>query len=223
MDKGILKACFMGGLPAAGKSYSISVITSGQIEPRVVNTDKYVEFLKAFNIDAWEGVKDKVKRLTKNQLAMNLNSLLPLWVDGTSSNPSSLLRRKGILSSIGYDTAMVWVETSLETSLERAKKRKREVPEEFIRQVYEKSQSLKPYYQKEFRTFLTINNDDGELTDKVILKAYKKMNSFFNSPIQNPIGTRLVDNMREQGHKYLVDTKHYDMNFIKKLVSTWYK
>lgn len=38
-DKGIFKAAFMSGSSAAGKSYVISRITSGSIEPRIVNTD----------------------------------------------------------------------------------------------------------------------------------------------------------------------------------------
>ena len=44
-DKGILKACFMAGTPGAGKTYTISKVKSGQIEPRMVNTDKWTEFI----------------------------------------------------------------------------------------------------------------------------------------------------------------------------------
>jgi hypothetical protein len=38
-DKGIFKAVFMSGSSASGKSYVISKITSGQIQPRMVNSD----------------------------------------------------------------------------------------------------------------------------------------------------------------------------------------
>lgn len=222
-DKGILKSIFLGGSPGAGKSHTLTKISSGDINPKVVNTDTWTEFLKAFKYDLWSKVEDKIKYLTKTQLALYLNSMLPLWIDGTSANPSSLLRRKGILSSIGYDTAMVWVNTSLETSIKRAKKREREVPEEIIRDIYEKSVNLKPYYKKEFRDFWVINNDDGELTDKVVLNSFKKTTSFFSSPLKNPIGIKLIDDMKEMGHKYLTDTEQYDMQFIKKLVNTWYQ
>lgn len=220
-DKGILKACFMAGFPGSGKSYVITTITSGQLEPRIINTDKYVEFLKAYKASEWNKVEDRVKLLTKNQLVLNLNSMLPLWVDGTSSNPSSLARRNGILKSIGYDTAMIWVDTSIETSIERAKKRKREVTEKDIRKIYNKLEGLKTYYSKDFRHFTEILNDEGELTEKVILQAFKKVTSFFNSPIENPIGQKLVKKMRSRGEKYLTDGE-YTKAFLKKLVSTWY-
>jgi len=226
-DKGIFKACFMCGTPAAGKSYVISKISDGSIEPRIVNTDKMLEFLKSYKADEWFDVADRVKQTTKSQLSLYLNSMLPLWVDGTSSKPNSLLKRNGILKSIGYDTALIWVDTSLETSLERAKKRfedgGREVPEEFIKSTYKKLQGLKKYYSSEFKNFTEILNDDGELIDKVVLQAYKKMSSFFNSSLKNPIGINLINEMKEKGQKYLVDTDEYDKGYLDKLVSNWYR
>lgn len=84
-DKGILKSCFMGGSPGSGKSYTINKIKAGTIEPRVVNTDKFTEFLATYmnvNInqvmDNWSMYKENIKKLTKNQLSLYLNSMLPL-------------------------------------------------------------------------------------------------------------------------------------------------
>ena len=92
-DKGIFKAIFMAGTPGAGKSYVINKINDGKIQPRIVNTDKLTEYFgKGENVN-WEIYGEKIQNITKNQLAFYLNSLLPLWIDGTSSNPSALLRR----------------------------------------------------------------------------------------------------------------------------------
>jgi len=225
-DKGILKGCFMAGNPGAGKSYSLTKIKSGQIEPRIVNTDKFVEFLgKELGLDKiaqeWGKYGKRIKQLNNNQLAMYLNSLLPLWIDGTSSSPNSVFRRQGILKSIGYDTAMIWVETSLETALKRNRQRDRQVPDEFIEETYEKIQDLKPYYKSEFKNFFEIRNDEGELNNETILEAYRKVNSFFNSDVENPIGKKLIKEMRKKGHKYLIDTEEYEMKSIKRLVSSW--
>jgi len=227
MDRGIFKAVFMAGTPASGKSYVLTKISDGAIEPRIVNTDKMTEFLKAFKAEDWFSVEDTVKKTTKNQLSLYLNSMLPLWIDGTSSKASSLLKRSGILKSLGYDVALIWVDTSLETSLERAKKRfesgGREVEEKVIRKIFKELDGLKSYYSSEFRNFTEILNDDGELVDKVVLQAYKKMSSFFNSPLKNPIGVKTVKKMKENGHKYLVDTDDVDMIYLNKLISSWYR
>jgi tRNA uridine 5-carbamoylmethylation protein Kti12 len=129
------------------------------------------------------------------------------------------MRRKGILESMGYDVSMVFVSTSLETSLKRNQQRERKVDEDFLKETYEQMNKLKPYYSSQFRPFLEVNNDVGELTDDVVISAYKKMESFFKSPLKNPIGISLRDELLETGKKYLVEHPDYDMGYINKLVN----
>ena len=229
-DKGILKACFMAGTPGAGKTYTISKVKSGQIEPRMVNTDKWTEFIaQQFGMTPndiakdWRAYQAKIKSLSVNQLALYINSLLPLWIDGTSSKPQSVFRRQGILKSIGYDTAIIWVDTNIETAIKRNAQRERSVPEDFLRDVYKRIRKLKDYYRNEFRFFYEVNNDEGELNNDAVLQAFRKVSGFFNSPLENPIGKQLIDDMREQGHKYLADTEDYNIKVLQRLVKGWYR
>lgn len=196
-DKGIFKAVFMAGHPGAGKTFTLNKIKSGQVEPRWVNTDKlYIEkdrldkmamdsrfkdFAAQWS-DGWENIRGDVKRINRNQLALYLNSILPLAVDGTSNSIAVTLRRKGLLESFGYDTAMVFVKTSLETAINRAEERGktmgRKVDPDFIRQAYEQIEKAKRYYRSTFNDWNEVSNDDGELTESVILNAFKHMSSF---------------------------------------------
>ena len=221
-DKGIMKCMFMAGQPGAGKSYTINNIKSGNLDPRVVNIDKFVEYFKAYSDEDWEKHGEIAKLLTKNQFALYLNGLLPLWVDCTSSSAPAVLRRKGILSSLGYDTGMIWVNCSLETALKRAAQRERVVPDDHIKETYETIQKMKTYYQQEFKFFLEIDNDDGELTNDIILKAFKKTTNFFMSPIENPIGKELIENMKSKGKKYLTENG-YSIENVQKLIDAWYR
>jgi len=115
LDKGIFKACYMAGHSGSGKSYTLSKIKSGSIEPRIVNVDKYIEY---FGKDYEKAFYDKSKILLTNQLTLYVDSVLPLAVDVTASSPNSVVRRYGILDYFGYDQAMVFVNCSLETALE---------------------------------------------------------------------------------------------------------
>lgn len=232
-DKGIFKACFMSGSAASGKSYVISKISSGSIEPRIVNSDTWTEYYMKFEKGSteedfdwdgfWSTYKGRVKQLTKAQLVNYLNSMLPMWIDSTSTKSNATLRRKGILQSLGYDVAMVFVDTPVDTAIKRNKARGRTVPEEFLVKAYKDAQNLKKYYASEFRHFTEILNGEGELIDKVILDAYKKMSGFFTSKIENPIGKRLKEEMIENGWKYLVETPEYDMQYLKKLTDNWFR
>jgi hypothetical protein len=74
------------------------------------------------------------------------------------------------------------VQINVEDAVRRANKRSREVPEEFIREVFDTLSKNKQYYKSHFHFFHEIPNSDGELTDKVILSAYKSVSNFFKSP-----------------------------------------
>ena len=221
-DKGIFKAVFMTGTPGAGKSYVINKIKSGSIEPRIVNTDKMTEFFKAYGYDKWQEYKDKVKNISKRQLINYWNSMLPLWVDGTSSNSVSLFTRDDILKDIGYDTAMIWIDTPLKDALERAEKRERPVDPEFIKETYKRLMKLKLYYASKFKNFTEILNGEGELIDKVIFQSYKKMERFFLSPLKNKRGQKAIEIMRDNGWKYLLDGV-YDKNYLNSQSNKWYQ
>ena len=225
-DKGIFKAVFMAGHPGAGKTYTLSKIKSGSIEPRVINTDLLFPFFKDQWGKEWGQIRDKVKSLSRNRLVLHLNSMLPMAVDGTAVRATIILRRKSILETMGYDTAMVFVNTSLETAIKRAKERQartgREVTEDFIRESYAKVNKLKQFYRNKFMDWIEVSNDEGELTNSVITKAFKHMDRFYNSPISNPIGKEYVEEMKENGWKYL-SPNVMSMDVIESTANAWYK
>lgn len=222
LDKGIFKAVFMGGIPGSGKTYTFSKIKSGQIEPRIVNTDKSFPLFKEYWNDDWGKINLKVKTITKNQLALYINSVLPLAIDGTANETSVVLKRNGLLESFGYDTAMLFVNTSLETAIKRAGLRERQVDIDFIKKVYEQSEKSKNFYRGRFSTFIEVNNDEGELNEKVILHAFKFMNKFYGSNIINPVGKEYKRRMMENGWKYLVPNI-YTIEEIQQVLTSWYK
>lgn len=227
-DKGLFKAVFVCGIPGAGKSYTTAKLTDGAIQPRIVNSDKVYEFLgKKGAVDithadaAWTEVGSKVQQTTSSMLAQYINGMLPLFIDSTSSSPANLLRRKGILESFGYDCALVWVDVDLETALTRAKQRKREVPEEFIRATYEQATKAREYLMSRFDMVLPLSNSDGQLTDAVLHQAFKSSTAFFNGELQNYIGIDTLDKLKQSGEKYLAPTVRSPQQ-IQHGVAAWY-
>ena len=215
-DIGILKAVFMIGSPGSGKSYVLHQISSGRIPARIVNTDKFFEFFG--NSPAF---KDKSIQLTTSQLTNYLNSMLPLFIDSTSSNPNNLIRRKGLLESIGYDVAAVFVRTDLDQAIARVHQRERKVPTDFIIKVHNQIEGLKDFYKGHFSTYYEVSNNDGELTNAAVLSAFKKVSHFFLEPIHNPLGKNLVERMVAAKEKYL-SPNIYSVEYLRTLVSVWY-
>lgn len=220
-DKGIFKAAFFGGQSGAGKSYVLKKITSGQIEPRIVNVDTWIEHLHA-EYDTPEHNKSKI--LTMSQLYLYVNSCLPLFIDSTSTNQLQVIKRYNILENIGYDLAMVWINVSLETSLNRVKIRNekglRIVPLAAAEKYYYKSLEVKSFLKNKFPIFYEIDNDDGKLTDDIVIEAFRKLTGFFNSPITNPIGIENVNKMKASGYKYLSEL--ISEQKLKSIMRDWY-
>jgi shikimate kinase len=226
-DRGIFKAVFVVGIPGSGKSYTGKKI-SGAIQPRVINTDIATEYLtlktgRRVNSMNWIAFQDQTHRITKGMLGNYLNGMLPLLIDGTSNSAENILQRAGILKSLGYDVGMVFVDTPLETALKRAATRQeRDVDPEFIQQVYKRSAENKEFFKQEFSSFFAeIKNDEGELTDAVLRKAFASMTNFYDAPIANPIGKRMAEKIRSQKSKYLSDVM--DADVIKHKIDGWYK
>lgn len=229
-DKGIFKAIFVVGIPGAGKTFTIKQINSS-LRARVVCTDIAVEFLakkykKPVNTETWPDFQDTANKLTKAGLSGYLNGVLPLFIDGTSNNISQILHRAGLLESLGYDIGMVFVSASLATAIKRAearaKQNNRHVDADFIRRVYAEAEDNKEYFKSKFNFFKEIKNDENELSNETLLKAFRKVDDFFNSPIKNPIGVRRADEMREKNIKYLTPSI-VTADTLERKVEGWYQ
>lgn len=229
-DKGVLKAIFVLGIPGAGKSYTVKRL-SGQVSPRVVNTDKAAEYLsskvgKAITSGTWGEFKDKSIRITKNALSNYIDGILPLFIDGTSNDASNLLHRMGILESLGYDVGIVYVKTSLNTAIKRAAERAdeigRQVDEDFIRQVFERNDENIEFLRSKVSFFKQINNDDMQLTDDVMAEAFKRTQEFFTKPVTNPIGQRLLERMKSEKQAYL-SPNIIPKDVLDRKIDGWYK
>lgn len=230
-DKGVYKALFVIGSAGAGKSYTISNL-HGVISPKIVNTDRFLEFyakkigVKA-TTDNWRTLfRDKTKQTTKSMTMNYLNGMLPLFVDSTSNDVSNIISRAAVLESIGYDVGYVFVNADIETVLKRVQERNksgdREVDLDFVKRAHEKSITDIEFLKNKSDFFLEINNSEGELSNEIMLNAFKKAQEFFNSPLKNPIGKRNIEKLKNEKEKYLIPTIFSDEELERK-VERWYK
>ncbi len=226
-DKGLFKAVFILGIPGAGKSTVIRQITDGAIHPRVVNTDKQVEFLhRQGKIDAsdpkhWDQVGDKVQKLVVSQLALYVNAMVPLYIDTTSASSQAVLRRKGLLESFGYDVMAVWVDVDVETARERVRARnnQRHVDDDHVVKSHEHASKTRDFVLSRFEHSIIVNNDaNGNTVD---LSVFKKIRDFYLSPLANPIGAEYVQTVKDRNEKYLSDSL-MSINRLQGMADAWY-
>jgi len=207
-DKVLFKVLFLAGIPGSGKSTTLKKITSGSLNVRIVNVDKYVEHSNIEGNLYGTEVYEKARGQVRNELYLLANGLLPIIIDGTSSKHFQTIKRRQVLEKIGYDCGMVVINVSLEKARERIEKRnkilKRKVSLDALDQLFNDLEDSKKKYREEFDFYLEIDNNNWIISNNDIMSAFKKSYQFFTSPVENPIGRAIIDRMKEQKLKYLV-------------------
>jgi predicted kinase len=187
-DPHIFKAVFMAGSPGAGKS-TIANKLFGGTGLKVLNVDSFWQLYKGLGK---QGNYSRYWELYKVQEKNFLAGRLGLIIDGTAKNPERMAQVKADLESLGYDTAMVFVNTSLETSMNRVINRAktsgkdlgREIDPQFVQDAWEKTQRGLGALQSMFGgNFFIIDNNRGEPN---VAYAEKTLKRWLNKTPTNP-------------------------------------
>ena len=190
---------------AAGKFEwhdSMKKIKPGKTGPyglKVVNSDEQLEFvlMKAkmhsdmtkYSDDETmekERIREKGKKITKKREQMWINGRLGLIIDGTAKNPNKLSIQIKDLQNVGYDTYMIFVNTSLDIALQQNAGRKRRLKDEVIRLTWEEVQANKQQLSNLFPGGFVeiINNRAGE---DVFRKSFVEIGKIMKRPPTSPI------------------------------------
>ena len=180
-DPNIFKAFFLAGGPGSGKSYVVQKSTSGGL--KIVNSDEIFEkYLKQARLDfkmqagqksERDIVRSKAKAVTAKRKDNYLEGRLGLIIDGTGKDYGKISSQAAGLQQLGYDTHMIFVNTTLEVALQRNQERDRTVPEKIVIDSWKQVQSNIGKFQSFFgpKNFIIVDNDmpdkDGRLFDHV--------------------------------------------------------
>jgi hypothetical protein len=226
-DRYTFKSIFLAGGPGSGKSFIGKQMFGNEFfGAKTIACDIFVEFLlKRENLpltfDPSKDVyqlqmqqRERARRLTQNQMFNSIDACLPVLVDGTGHNYAKVTKTAAKLKEIGYDTSMVFVNTSLEVAKQRNQARERTLSDDVVVSLWKETQENLGKYQSFFsnKDFIIIDNSttyktDSEEYKQLNLKLYKAGQRILSSPLENPIGKIIVKEMRSQGVKYLHELK----------------
>ena len=199
-DPNIFKAVFLAGGPGSGKSYVVSKVVSG-MGLKVINSDEPFErYLVKAGLslkmpDEEQAERDierkRAKKVTGAKKGHAIDGRLGIIIDGTGKDYDKMIRQAAHLQELGYETSMVFVNTTLETALERNRKRDRSVPPEIAKQGWKDVQMNLPRFQRYFRKrfFVADNNLGDDLTP--ITKAVRRA---ILKKVDNPIASAWIAN-----------------------------
>ena len=197
-DPAIFKAVFLAGGPGSGKSFTIGKTGLQALGFKLINSDD--NFEKAIKkagatmdpdfiySPKGQDIRNKAKALTAKQQEMYLNGRLGLVVDGTGKNYEKIKKQARDLEALGYDTAMIFVNTNLETAVKRDSQRSRTLGAKAVEKMWAEVQKNIGKFQSLFnRNFQIVDNSEGANWQKATTDAYKKMAKFAKKTPTNKI------------------------------------
>ena len=218
-DKGIFKAVFLAGGPGSGKSYvakqifgipeKFNISMSGM---KMINQDKEYKFLlkkhgfdpewlDTYPDDVFQHITDEMRDFTRDLATERkkgyMKGKLGMIIDGTGHKFQKVKAHKKELEENGYDTYMVFVNTSLEVAQARNKERDRVLPEKVLKKSWEDTRKNLGGYKSLFGgKFALVDNSQFLDADQArhkftnLVKDY--IQQWSTEPIKNPIGQKWV-------------------------------
>ena len=218
-DKGIFKAVFLAGGPGSGKSYVaqqlfgipeiFNISMSGM---KMVNQDKeykYLlkkhgfdpEWLDTYPDDVFQHISDEMREFTRDLAVARkqgyMKGKLGMIVDGTGHKFQKVKAHKKELEENGYDTYMVFVNTSLEVAQARNKERDRVLPEKLLKKSWEDTRKNLGGYKSLFGGKFALVDNSQFLDAKTARHKFTNLvkdyiQQWSTEPIKNSIGQKWV-------------------------------
>ena len=185
-DPAIFKAVFLAGGPGSGKSFVVGKTALQALGFKLINSDDAFEkgLKKAglsmdpediFSVQG-QDVRAKSKALTGKKMERAVEGRLGLVIDGTGKDYAKIKKQVDMLRKVGYAVAMIFVNTDLDTALERNRNRSRSLPDPEVEKMWKDVQKNIGKFQNLFRDRLTIvDNSTGSDVERGTMSAYKKI------------------------------------------------
>ena len=154
-------------------------------------------------------LRSYTKKLTAMRKQGYMIGRLGMIIDGTARDVQKIAKEKKELEKMGYDTYMVFVNTTLPVAQERNKKRARRLPPKLLADSWKQVQANIGKFNGLFKSnFIVVDNSDT-LDEKSAIKKFnmlikKGVGKFIGKPIKNPKGKQWIKNqlvLKKQGIK----------------------
>jgi dephospho-CoA kinase len=202
-DPNIFQAVFLAGGPGSGKSF-VQRTTTGGLGMKVVNSDDAFERLlkkaglslkmPASELEPRNVIRDKSKILTDKRKDNFVDGRLGLIIDGTGKDYDKIKYQADQLKQIGYETYMIFVNTSEDVAQERNQKRSRTLDPEIVTQSWNAVQRNIGKFQNYFgsKNFIIVDNNVNVQDTKLFNNVTKRVRSLVTRKVSNPTAKKWI-------------------------------
>jgi shikimate kinase len=206
-DPSIFKAVFLAGGPGSGKSFIVGKTALTALGFKVINSDDVFERalakagLKATPEDIYsekgQEIRGAAKALTGKKMDLALNGRLGLVIDGTGKDYEKIEKQASRLKKIGYEVAMIFVNTDLDTAKARNAARSRSLPDAEVESMWHGVQKNIGKFQNFFGAkMFVIDNSEGSNFEGAVTSTYRKISAWAKVAPTNPEAKSWISSAR---------------------------
>ena len=186
VNHGLFKAIFVSGGPGSGKDIIIR---------ECISCDNMVELNATIAISILND-KHKLYEYSADSRREAIRKRKPLVINGTTSEEFKIVEIKNELEELGYETMMVFVNTSNDSSKKRNEMHSRMMVESLRQERWQMSQKVANNFSNNFTKFVEFDNSldlkeasEIERTNKEqdITLIHEITNWFLSMPVENKV------------------------------------
>ena len=192
-DPAIFKAVFLAGGPGSGKSFIVGKTGLTPLGFKVINSDDAFEAalkkagleMTPDNIFSPKGqeIRRSTSALTVKKMNLAIKGRLGLVIDGTGKDFNKIKTQANDLKRLGYEVAMIFVNTDKETAMDRNRARARKLKDKMVAKAWADVQKNIGAFQGIFRTRMYIvDNSEGASWERESMRVYKAMMKWVKVP-----------------------------------------
>lgn len=196
-DPSIFKAVFLAGGPGSGKSFIVGKTALTALGFKVINSDDVFERalvkagLKTTPEDIYsekgQEIRSAAKAITGKKMDLALAGRLGLVIDGTGKDYEKIEKQASKLKKLGYEIAMIFVNTDLDTAKARNAARSRSLPDTEVESMWNGVQKNIGKFQNFFGTkMFVIDNSEGSNFEGAVTSTYRKISAWAKVTPTNP-------------------------------------
>ena len=141
---------------------------------------------------AREPLRQRAKDITKRRQKNYIEGRIGLIIDGTGKDYDKITRQARELENLGYDTHMIFVNTSLDVALIRNAERSRSVPEPIVTQSWKDVQKNIGKFNNFFKqNFIIVDNNDAK--EDVFTAVFKRIVQMAKKKVTNKRAQQWMD------------------------------
>jgi predicted kinase len=127
-----------------------------------------------------------------------LQGRMGIVIDGTGKDYAKIKKQVDMLREIGYAVHMIFVNTDLETALERNKLRPRSLEDSLVTKMWKDVQKNIGKFQGLFRNrLLIVDNSKGSDIDSQTIGAFKRIKTWADKAPENAIAQRWIKGQKK--------------------------